>query len=436
MKKNWAGFSALPIVCACFVVALAIDLYVYKNEYNWPPIRSDGFGYYVYLPAVFIHHDIFFNFLSDSQFAPSMKDYPEDDWAGLDEREDGENGLVDKYPVGTAIMQTPFFLGAWAIAKAIYPRPISGFELPFQIGSCVSAAFYFAAGVYLLFRILAHRTNVLATSLCLLFTVAATNVLLYASYEGSLSHIYSFFLVSALCSVAAASGDLLRRSFAFGLLLGLTAIVRPTDLVAALLVAQLVKGANRNELLKSVALVACGAALTASPQAFIWLETTGRLVHYSYGNEGFNFLHPEVINYLFSVRKGAFFWHPAYLLMIVFLIAHYRKYRREALIFLAMISVNFYLGAAWWAWWFGGSFGARQAVDVSPAMVIAAGSFFFYALTAFALPLRSLLGAFAALLAAINLVQMQGYITHKFPIDLTTWEIYQRFWTKTLRVTG
>jgi hypothetical protein len=337
------------------------------------------------------------------------------------------DGFLDKYPVGTALMQLPFFLAAWTAARLRSVGSLSGFEFPFQVASCISAAFYFAAAVYILFRIVAARIPASTANLCLLFAVTTTNVLLYASYDGSLSHIYSFFLVSALCALVVRSDEQIGRSFAFGLLLGLAVIVRPTNIVAALLFAKLAKNPGRSLLIGRLALLIFGFVLAASPQALIWLITTGSPIHYSYGSEGFNLLHPQILNYLFSVRKGVFFWHPAFLLMICFLVPHYRKFRLETSLFLAMIVLNLYLGSAWHFWSFGGSFGSRQTVDVLPVMVIATGSAF--ALLQTASPsLVKLSRVIAIGLAVVNLGQMYGYMANKIPFDETTWDKYQRFW--------
>jgi hypothetical protein len=419
---------SFPLVLVCFTTALVIDLYVYRNGYNWPPIRSDGFGYYLYLPAIFIHRDIFFNFLNDPAFAAAIRaDYPFSDfnWAGLSEQ---QNGFANKYPAGTAILQVPFFLAAWTVAKVKSIGPLSGFELPFQVASGISGAFYFAAGIYLLFRILVRRTTVLAAYLCLLFVIATTNVLLYASYDAAFSHIYSFFLISALCSLVCSPSRTACHAFAFGLLLGLAVIVRPTNIVAAMLVAQLTQSPDRRQIARTMTLVICGAALAASPQAAIWLKTSGSIIHYSYGTEGFDFLHPQLPDYLLSLRKGVFFWHPAYLLMILSLTVHYRRFPREALIFLAMIVLNLYVGSAWNTWWFGGSFGSRQTIDVLPVIAIAAGSIFSYLVTVRRPLLLCLCAALTIGLATINLVQMHGYMVGTIPFDETTWEIYRRFW--------
>jgi hypothetical protein len=430
--KKSTFYIAFPLVLACFVVPLLIDLYVYKNGYNWPPIRSDGFGHYLYLPAIFIHGDIFFNFLNDPAFAPSLRaDYPFADWmwAGLREH---PRGFVDKYPAGVAILQLPFFLPAWAVAKITSSAPLTGFELPFQVASSVSGAFYFAVGMYLLFRILVRRTTVAVVYLCLLFVLTATNVLLYASYDASFAHIYSFFLVSALCAIACASDTPARHSFAFGLLLGLAVVVRPTNIVAALLIGRLIWRSDRRQMATAIGLVMCGLALAASPQAAIWLKTSGSIIHYSYGGEGFRFLQPELLNYLFSFRKGAFFWHPAYFFMIVALAVHYRQYPREAMVFLAMIALNLYVGASWNTWWFGGSFGSRQTVDVLPVMAIATSSLVGYLTSARRPLLPWLSAALAITLATVNLVQMRGYMVGTIPFDETTWESYKRFWMRTV----
>ena len=432
LKGKKAVFSSVPLVLVCFTTALLIDFYVYKHGYNWPPIRSDGFGYYLYLPAIFIHGDIFFKFFNNPAFIAAIHaDYPFSDWgwAGLTAHGDG---FVNKYPVGTAIMQTPFFLGAWAIAKTRSMTPISGFEFPFQAASCISGAFYFAAGIYLLFRVLVQRMTVTAAYFCLLFAVATTNVFHYASYDAFLSHIYSFFLVSALCALVVAPDCRVGRSFVFGLLLGLAVIVRPTNIVAILLFGEMTDNLDHKQIIKMIALVLCGFALAALPQALIWLETSHTLIHYSYGEEGFHFLRPQVLNYLFSLNKGVFFWQPAYLLMIVSLIAHYQSFRRETLIYLTIIVINLYVGSSWWQWWFGGSFGSRQTVDVLPLMVIATGSVFSYLMTVRRPSLLYLCAVTTIGLATVNLVQMHGYIIGTIPFGGTTWEIYKGFWMNTL----
>ena len=429
-----SAFASASLAIACLIITLLIDIFVYKGGYNWPPIRADGFGYHLYLPAIFIHHDIHLRFFHDPDFLAQIHAYyPSSDWGdwgGLTQQDDG---FVNKYPVGTALMQLPFFLVAWIVARIGSVGPLSGFEFPFQIANCLSASAYFAASVYLLFRIVAMRTSASTARLCLLFALTTTNVVFYASYDGCLSHIYSFFLISGLCATAAKPDGRNGTALAFGLLLGLAVIVRPTNIVAVLLFLLFPKSATNthHHVIRRIALVVAGSIVAASPQALIWQITSGSPIFYSYRDEGFNFLQPEVINYLLSVRKGVFFWHPAYFLMILSLFMHYRNYRLETIVFLSMIVLNLYVGSAWSSWEFGGSFGSRQTVDVLPTMIIATGSAF-AVLKAARSSIVTASRAIVVVLATINLVQMYGYIADKIPDDGTTWEQYRSFWNSVL----
>ena len=48
------------IAFALCIIILGIGsiYYIYSKQLNYPVIRSDGEGYYAYLPALFIYHDI------------------------------------------------------------------------------------------------------------------------------------------------------------------------------------------------------------------------------------------------------------------------------------------------------------------------------------------------------------------------------------------
>lgn len=69
---------------------------------NAPKIYSDGFGYYVYLPAV-IFRDFKFTFIEGWEHPLRMVQVP--------------GGIINKYPVGTAIMESPFFFTAHIISQ-------------------------------------------------------------------------------------------------------------------------------------------------------------------------------------------------------------------------------------------------------------------------------------------------------------------------------
>ena len=141
----------IVVISIVFVAAISIDLITYLGRYNGPPIRSDGFGYYVYLPAL-LHGHIFFNFLKDpatwdlagqyGSVRPGLSNVPQ--------------GFLDQYAIGTAVLQMPFFMLALLFQK-IRGMTTWGFEPAFQFANAVSAACYLVAGSYILLNSLMPR---------------------------------------------------------------------------------------------------------------------------------------------------------------------------------------------------------------------------------------------------------------------------------------
>jgi hypothetical protein len=129
------------------------------------------------------------------------------------------------------------------------------------------------------------------------------------------------------------------------------------------------------------------------------------------------------------VRKGIFFWHPAYLAMITALIAQLPRRSFESAVLLTIVGLNIYLGASWGDPTFGDSFGCRQIIEMIPLLI---------------LPLAGVIErlpngraghvavGFAVLLAAVNLLQFRGYMKGIVPHNGTTIESYLKFWSDPL----
>jgi hypothetical protein len=209
-----------------------------------------------------------------------------------------------------------------------------------------------------------------------------------------------------------------------GLVIGLATIVRPTNIIAGALVLPWLFVKNRRTVLFSSAVsISIGFVVGIFPQVVFWRLTTGSAVSYSYGEEGFNFLAPHFWEYLFSAQKGVFFWHPFYFIMFVLSLAAVVSRRWTALPLLATVLASYYVGSSWHAWSFGGSFGARQAVDTLPLLAVGAAIF----LGSSWRP-SWWQGAALFLLIAANGIQMNGYIRHLIPYNDMTWDAYMQFW--------
>jgi hypothetical protein len=95
----------------CFVVVLTILVGVYfisafSQGLAYPPIKSDGEGYYAYLPTLLIHKTIDFRVLEQTHFQGGTYD-----WAGISLNA-STGMLMNRYPIGVAVLMSPFFLVA------------------------------------------------------------------------------------------------------------------------------------------------------------------------------------------------------------------------------------------------------------------------------------------------------------------------------------
>lgn len=421
-----------PAFWVPIAIVLGIHLYTDGLHLHVKRILSDGWGYYLPLPATFAYGDPHLVFLTRLDLPADVLQYrfPDGSWQGLSIY---GAGYLDKYSFGPALLQLPFFLAALLISHFCYAQ-VNGFEATFQIANVVSGAFYFGVGSYLIFRACRLRYDPLPSALALALTILASNVLHYASGEASFSHVYGYCLVAGLVYMTVLRAESteppsLREFIMFGALMGLAVMTRPTSMVFSVLFIVFARRASVRQLLVGGAWAFLAAALAAAPQMIWWVVTTGKPITYSYKGEGFNFGAPELRNYMFSIRKGIFFWHPIYLVMFLALLASLPRRPLEAVISTEIVVVSIYVGASWCDYTFGDSFGSRQSVELLPLLAIPfAGAIAWVMKSRW----RWAASAVAALLVAINLVQYRGYIHRTIPHNHTTRVAYAKFWSHTL----
>jgi hypothetical protein len=167
---------------------------------------------------------------------------------------------------------------------------------------------------------------------------------------------------------------------------------------------------------------------TACLLLFNYLQC-GTLIFKTYTNEGFNFLNPEFFNFLFSARKGLFFYSPilfiAFTTTIVFAI---KKQMKFVFLFLFFI-VLFYFLSAWWNWFYGDSFGQRVVVDYYFFFLFPLAYFFEFVFSS--LSKQIILGVTILLFGILNLVQTWQVANGIFPLDGITLEKYNYLFLKT-----
>jgi hypothetical protein len=136
----------------------------------------------------------------------------------------------------------------------------------------------------------------------------------------------------------------------------------------------------------------------------------------SYGKEGFDFSKPEIINVLFSFRKGLFIYTP--LLFLIFPGIWYYAKREGAFTafsWVAIFAMYIYVISSWWYWAYGGSFGMRPVIDVYPFLLLPIAALVGKAFTRYfnfrALYLIVGLGMF------FNLLQVWQYVQSILPYE-------------------
>jgi hypothetical protein len=267
----------------------------------------------------------------------------------------------------------------------------------------------------------------LASWFALALVIYGTNVLHYASFEPLFSHAYGFTLVAVLLFLTVRREDRgdpppLWEFLVFGLVFGLAVAVRPTNMIFGLLYLLFVRHADLRRVAIGTLVAFGGAVIGAMPQMLVWWVTAGQPIYYSY--EGFFFLQPALRVFLLSVEKGAFFWHPAYLVGILAIASQFAMRRYETLIFLLIVAIVIYVGASWGDPTFGDSFGTRQIIETGPLFVLAFAALF-ERLRGIA---RWAFAVLAAALIVVNCIQFNAYMTGALPHSHTTPEQYWAFW--------
>ena len=379
--------SKLAVACAV-VLSIAGYAFVYGTGRADPPIRSDGFSYYVYLPSWFIFHD--------PSLAATARDCCGGEFPAFTAiiRWPGTRRWVNAHPIGVAVMQAPLFGIAHALTRWTNLSP-DGFTLYYQHAAGLSGTIWMLAGLWVLRGLLRRHFDDRVTAVTLLTLLFGTNLFHYATFDSSYSHSYSFFLFAAFMDLTERwhAQPTLRRSLLLGLVAGLIVLVRHTNvLFLAVFPLYGMFGAGARARLAalrahpaSLLVIAATAALVVLPQLALYYAATGRPIVSAYGSLGFHWRSPQLYGVLLSVQKGLFFWSPLLVLAVAGLAMLARSTcAARALVVPAAIFlvIDTYIIASWWDWQFGGSYGHRGFVDALPVFALGLAAFYEWAAAA------------------------------------------------------
>ena len=333
-------------------------------------VRSDGSGYYAYLPALFIYNDGGF----DSVLQVEKSYHPNsNDQLYLYQTLSGKK--YTKYFPGVAILQLPFF-GLACLISTIFSTPVDGYSSVFMFCFYLGSLFYSLTGVWLFYRFLSLLFPKSLKQIKWLIPVfyITTTLFFYSFKTPSFGHLYSFFLFGCfgILSYKLKTEITKRRILLFGLILGLIVLIRPTNLLVILIFPFILSdGKTLRGFLKTVFVKSPIYALLAAFGGFfalfvlllLWKWQTGQWVIWSYSGEGFTFFQPKFLQSLFSFRNGLFLHSPILLLSIVGIILHFKKNRFQTTTWVFYFVVNFWVITSWWCWDYESPFGNRPLTE-------------------------------------------------------------------------
>jgi len=221
--------ATIPLI---LLIVLLVSININWHKDHWKGIlEADGKGYYAYLPAVFIYHDLNFGFFDEIE---KNKYFHKNLY--YDYRYTHEGKVVNKYFVGTSIPMLPFFLLGHFVT-VFTDQPLDGYSKWYQILINIAAIFYLGvACVYLKKLLPLYNVGIRNIALVLFALVFGTNVFYYTVGEPSMSHIYSFALISAFIyhSKKYFNRNHLVDTLLLAFLFGLIILIRPINSILIL----------------------------------------------------------------------------------------------------------------------------------------------------------------------------------------------------------
>ena len=229
MKKlsiKYFDISAWAIVFSLLVV-LSINFRYSNWNSTEKVIGHDARSYYAYLPATIIYNDLSLEFVK----SPGNK-LGKGFWGKKSPT--GKTVIITSY--GMSLLYSPFFLMAHSSAK-LMGYPADGYSVPYCFALVMSSIFYLFLGVIFLRKFLLKYFPKLVVAITISIIILTTNMLWYVTFEATMTHVYSFGLISIFIYLIDKwiEHPSIKHTLLIGFLIGIITLIRPTNVVIVLL---------------------------------------------------------------------------------------------------------------------------------------------------------------------------------------------------------
>jgi hypothetical protein len=345
----------------------------------------DGAAYYSWLRSAAMDHDIDlaneYAYFQEQEGIIIVEDLPLSA-GGL---------IISHYPIGSAIMWAPFFIGADVVSRSLnaagFAVPLDGFSGLYVLFTTWSSTLYGFLAVLIGYAIAREIYSDESATLAAATVWLASPLVFYMFAHPSMAHandafINAFFVWMWLRT---RHRDTLWRFALLGAIGGLAALVRTQNVliftfpVLELIYAGLCAAGGRSwrevggRALR-LALLGLSALFAFLPQILVWRIMYGAwLVVNPQATTTvwrFDWHAPHLAEVFFSSDRGLFIWHPVLLPSIAGLYFLFRRDRRLAAFLLVSFLAQLYVIASWSGWSGGASFGNRFFINSTLVFIL------------------------------------------------------------------
>jgi hypothetical protein len=383
-------------------------------------LSYDVFGYYLYLPSLFIHQDLG---LSNIEWLNQIN-LTYDAAPALYQIAPTESGnWIIRFNCGIAILVLPFFIIGHLVA-GLTSYPADGFSAPYQWAVIASGIFYSLLGLVLTRKVLLEYFTDKVVALTLILLYVGSNLFFFVTMGNEIPHVYLYTLLMLLIwlTIKWHRKPVAYAALLIGLFAGLITITRTTGILALMFpvlwgIYNPASFGGKIKLLfrkfphMILALVAFLMAIL--PQVIYWKMNTGHYYYNAYTDpqSGFDFFHPKFLDILFGFRKGFFIYSPIMVLAFIGIILSVRCCKESIFPVLLFTAANLYLIASYSTLV---SYGWRAFIELHAPLALALGAVA-ARLTEFRKPWKLLIYSILGLLTLVNI--LKSYQTQMGVID-------------------
>jgi hypothetical protein len=312
-------------------------------------ISGDGPGYYSYLRSFVFDRDLDFR-----------NEYRHFDF---DVERTTATGLApNPWSVGPALLWAPFYLMAHVLSLITRMFGVrasaDGYGYIYESAIYISTIAYVTAGSFLIYRVCRRYFSPWSSLVAVLGVCLASSLLHYAVASAAMSHGVSFFAVSLFLFLWHPPRSRTKREWVLlGVSAGLMILVRWQNALYVTILAvegiqafRVASAGNRAAVLRKYltgGLIAAPVGVAVFlPQMLAWNALYGSPIAIPQGAGFFDWLHPQLLAYLFSTTPGLYARHPVMLVATLGLALLWRRDGRVAVALLVPLFLQWYLNSA------------------------------------------------------------------------------------------